>query len=175
MNKRNAVKKLNRDKAHRKAMINNMVTSLFQSERIKTTAAKAKVVRSFAEKLITIAKKNLKEGLSKEVILSNKREVFRRIKDREVAVKLFEDIAIRFANRNGGYTRIIRLVNRASDNSEVVYLELLEKKSKEQLEQEYEQRIQRWEDQTEKNREKAKAKKEAGKPKKEKAPAVASH
>ncbi|HMV45289.1 MAG TPA: 50S ribosomal protein L17 [Leptospiraceae bacterium] len=132
MNKRNKVKQLNRTHEHRQAMLNNMVTSLFKHERIESTVAKIKVVRSFAEKLISRAKKNIGEG-KQEVALHNKREVMKKIKDRDVVVKLFEDIAPRFSGRNGGYTRIVRLVNRPSDNSEMGILELVDRKSKEEL------------------------------------------
>jgi large subunit ribosomal protein L17 len=132
MNKKNKLKQLNRTSEHRQAMINNMVTSLFKYERVESTVAKIKVVRSFAEKLITRAKKNLHD-VKPEVALHNKREVMKKIKNRGVVVKLFEDIAPRFKDRNGGYTRIFKLVNRASDNSEVGILELVERKSREQL------------------------------------------
>ncbi|MFQ3856601.1 50S ribosomal protein L17 [Leptospira kirschneri] len=130
MNKRNKVKHLNRNKGHRDALINNMITSLFKYERIESTQAKLKVVRSHAEKLITRAKKNLVTDLKPEVQLHNKREVMKRIKDREVVVKLFEDIAKRFETKNGGYTRVLKLVNRISDNSEVGILELTSRKEK---------------------------------------------
>ncbi|MBE8417058.1 50S ribosomal protein L17, partial [Leptospira borgpetersenii] len=89
-----------------------------------------KVIRSHAEKLITRAKKNLVADLKPEVQLHNKREVMKRIKDREVVVKLFEDIAKRFESKNGGYTRVLKLVNRASDNSEVGILELTSRKER---------------------------------------------
>ncbi|EMY78360.1 ribosomal protein L17 [Leptospira weilii serovar Ranarum str. ICFT] len=130
MNKRNKVKHLNRNKGHRDALINNMITSLFKYERIESTQAKLKVIRSHAEKLITRAKKNLVVDLKPEVQLHNKREVMKRIKDREVVVKLFEDIAKRFESKNGGYTRVLKLVNRASDNSEVGILELTSRKER---------------------------------------------
>ncbi|EKO16495.1 50S ribosomal protein L17 [Leptospira kirschneri] len=133
MNKRNKVKHLNRNKGHRDALINNMITSLFKYERIESTQAKLKVVRSHAEKLITRAKKNLVTDLKPEVQLHNKREVMKRIKDREVVVKLFEDIAKRFETKNGGYTRVLKLVNRISDNSEVGILELTSRKEKSTL------------------------------------------
>ncbi|EQA72784.1 50S ribosomal protein L17 [Leptospira noguchii] len=133
MNKRNKVKHLNRNKGHRDALINNMITSLFKYERIESTQAKLKVVRSHAEKLITRAKKNLITDLKPEVQLHNKREVMKRIKDREVIVKLFEDIAKRFETKNGGYTRVLKLVNRISDNSEVGILELTSRKERSTL------------------------------------------
>lgn len=132
MNKSNKVKQLNRTNKHRKALVQNMVTSLFKHERIESTVAKIKVIRSHAEKLITRAKYNL-DDVKPEVALHNKREVMKRIKDRNVVVKLFEDIAPRFKERNGGYTRIYKLVNRASDNSEVGILELVDRKTRDQL------------------------------------------
>ncbi len=132
MNKSNKVKQLNRTNKHRKALVQNMVTSLFKHERIESTVAKIKVIRSHAEKLITRAKYNL-DDVKPEEALHNKREVMKRIKDRNVVVKLFEDIAPRFKERKGGYTRIFKLVNRASDNSEVGILELVDRKSREQL------------------------------------------
>ena len=132
MNKGNKVKQLNRNHEHRSAMLNNMVTSLFKYERIESTVAKIKVVRSFAEKLISKAKKNVGD-VKPEIALHNKREVMKKIKDRDVVVKLFEDIALRFSGRAGGYTRIVRLVNRPSDNSEMGILELVERKSREEL------------------------------------------
>lgn len=133
MNKKNALKQLNRTHEHRKALLNNMVTSLFEHESIESTLAKLKVVRSHAEKLITRAKKNLGTDLKQEQILHNKREVMRRIKDRGVVVKLFEDIAPRFKDVNGGYTRIYKLVNRPSDNSEVAILELVGRKTRDEI------------------------------------------
>ncbi|RHX81662.1 50S ribosomal protein L17 [Leptospira yasudae] len=140
MNKRNKVKHLNRNKGHRDALINNMITSLFKYERIESTQAKLKVIRSHAEKLITRAKKNLVADLKPEVQLHNKREVMKRIKDREVVVKLFEDIAKRFESKNGGYTRVLKLVNRASDNSEVGILELTSRKERATLLKEREEK-----------------------------------
>ncbi len=133
MNKRNKVKSLNRDSQHRKAMIGNMVTSLFKHERIESTLAKIKVVRSHAEKLITRAKKNLAQDLKPEMSLHNKKEVMKKIHDRDVVTKLFNDIALRFKDTNGGYTRILKLVNRASDNSEVGILELVSRKTQDVL------------------------------------------
>lgn len=136
MNKRNSVKQLNRDKQHRDAMLNNMVTSLFKHERIESTVAKIKVARSLAEKLITRAKKNLVTDIKPEVALHNKREVMRKIKNRAVVVKLFDDIAPRYKGRNGGYTRIFKLINRPSDNSEVGILELVDRKTRDVLKEE---------------------------------------
>jgi len=132
MNKRNKLKQLNRDVNHRKALINNMVTSLFEHERIESTLTKIKVIRSHAEKLITRAKKNL-ELSEPGASLHNKREVMKRIHDKEIVNKLFTEIAPRYKEVKGGYTRIYRLVNRPSDNSEMGILELVGKKSKVEL------------------------------------------
>ncbi|EQA44448.1 ribosomal protein L17 [Leptospira broomii serovar Hurstbridge str. 5399] len=163
MNKRNKVKHLNREKGHRDALINNMITSLFKYERIESTQAKLKVVRSHAEKIITRAKKNLGD-VAPEIKLHNKREVLKRVKDRNIVTKLFEDIAVRFANTNGGYTRILKLVNRPSDNSEVGILELTNRKDRPTLLKEIREKREVFSDEK-----KAKAAKEAP-PKKEKAP-----
>ncbi len=164
MNKRNKVKHLNREKAHRDALINNMITSLFKYERIESTQAKLKVIRSHAEKIITRAKRNLAADLAPAVALHNKREVLKRIKDRNIVTKLFEDIAVRYATINGGYTRILKLVNRPSDNSEVGILELTTRKDRPTL-------IQEIKDKREAISEEKKAKSTAEAPaKKEKAP-----
>lgn len=128
MKKGNTTKKLNRLHAHRKAMVNNMLTSLFEHEQIVTTRAKAKYIRPYAEKMITRAKKNLAEGLSPESALHNKREVMRSIHERDIVVKLFGDIAVRFRDRNGGYLRIIHLPERNSDASPMAIVELVEKR-----------------------------------------------
>ncbi|EPG64478.1 50S ribosomal protein L17 [Leptospira wolffii] len=136
MNKRNKVKHLNREKGHRDALINNMITSLFKYERIESTQAKLKVVRSHAEKIITRAKRNLVADIAPAVALHNKREVLKRVKDRNIVTKLFEDIAVRYASTNGGYTRLLKLVNRPSDNSEVGILELTARKDRPALLQE---------------------------------------
>ncbi|EIE02716.1 50S ribosomal protein L17 [Leptospira licerasiae] len=133
MNKRNKVKHLNREKGHRDALINNMITSLFKYERIESTQAKLKVVRSHAEKIITRAKRNLATDIAPAVALHNKREVLKRVKDRNIVTKLFEDIAVRYAAVNGGYTRILKKINRASDNSEVGILELTNRKDRSSL------------------------------------------
>ena len=104
-----SVKQLNRTSSHRKAMFRNMATSLFEHERIVTTRAKGKVLRSYAERLITRAKQNLAEDLLPERKLHNKREVMRHIADRDIVVKLFEEIAPTYKERNGGYIRLLHL------------------------------------------------------------------
>jgi len=110
--------KLGRTSSHREAMISNMITSLFRHERIKTTVQKAKEARRFAEKAITRAKKNT---------LHSRRLAYERIKDEEVLGKLFSVIGPRFARRNGGYTRIIRLGHREGDGAEMAFLELVDR------------------------------------------------
>ncbi len=130
MRKGKKTKKLNRVTSHRKAMMQNLATSLLQHEQIITTRAKAKYLRPFVEKLINRAKRNLKEDLPPEKKLHNKRYVFRFIKNRKLVVKLFEDIAKRNQHRNGGYIRIIHLSERQSDSAQMSIIELVEKQNK---------------------------------------------
>lgn len=134
-------RKLGRTHAHRKAMLANMVTSLFDKERITTTDAKAKEARRSAERLITRAKKGyaayqehlqLKEkgqdAESKQlqaVALSHWRQASRVVRKRSVLKKLFDVIAPQFLERNGGYTRILTLGHRPGDNAKTVMLELV--------------------------------------------------
>jgi large subunit ribosomal protein L17 len=129
MKKGNTTKKLNRLHSHRKAMLNNMLTSLFQHEQIITTRAKAKYIRPFAERMITRAKRNLEEGVSPARSLHNRREVLRSIKDRGIVAKLFSDIAPRFRDRNGGYLRIIHLPERNSDAAPMAIVELVDRRT----------------------------------------------
>jgi large subunit ribosomal protein L17 len=97
-------------------MLRNMATSLFQHDRIETTEAKAKELRPYAERLITLARRG---------DLHARRQVERRIKDRAVAGRLFSEIGPRFAGRPGGYTRIVKLGHRSGDGAEVARIELL--------------------------------------------------
>ena len=110
---------LQRMSAHRKALHRNMVTSLFCRERIKTTKAKAVAVRRTAEKMITRAKLDT---------VHNRRVVSGRLYDEGIVAKLFTNIAPRMKDRNGGYTRIIKLGERQGDAAEVVILELVDYK-----------------------------------------------
>jgi len=112
-----AGRRLSRTSSHRKALFRNLATSLFENERIKTTVPKAKELRGVAEKLITIARKDT---------LSARRQVRKTVQRRDVFCKLFDDIAPRFKERPGGYTRIIRVGNRAGDNAEMAIIELVE-------------------------------------------------
>jgi large subunit ribosomal protein L17 len=102
--------------AHQKLILANLATSLFEHGRITTTEAKARVLRPHAEKLITKAKKG---------DLHNRRQVLATIKDKGVVHALFEEIAPRYADRAGGYTRILKLGPRKSDSTEMVFLELV--------------------------------------------------
>jgi large subunit ribosomal protein L17 len=110
---------LERMAAHRKALHRNMLTSLFRQERIRTTKAKALEVRRTAEKMITRAK---------EDTVHNRRIVSSRLFDEGVVVKLFTNIAPRMKERNGGYTRILKLGERKGDAAELVVLELVDYK-----------------------------------------------
>jgi large subunit ribosomal protein L17 len=108
---------LGRTTSHRKAMLRNMATSLFKHGRIETTVAKAKELRVYAEPLITKAKRG---------DLHARRHVARHIRDREALAKLFEEIGPRYAERPGGYTRVIKLGHRAGDAADVAIIELVE-------------------------------------------------
>ena len=119
MNHRNGFNPLSRTTAHRRAMSRNMVTSLFRYERITTTKAKALEVRRSAEKLITRAKVDS---------VHNRREVAKYIQDEKILDKLFKDIAPRMQERNGGYTRVLKLGYRQGDAADVVILELVDYK-----------------------------------------------
>ncbi len=113
--------RLSKKTSHRKAMLRNMVTSLFNYERITTTKAKAQEVRRKAEKMITRAK---------EDSVHNRREVARVLYSKATVAKLFADIAPRFLKRPGGYTRILKIGYRKGDAAELVILELVERKEK---------------------------------------------
>lgn len=118
------VKKLGRTKSHRKAMLANMAASLFMYHIIKTTEAKAKEVRKLAEKLITLAKQG---GLHAH------RQVYDVIKDRKLVKKLFDEIAPKLQDREGGYTRVLKLGTRRGDGAQLSVVELLiEKPPKEE-------------------------------------------
>ena len=131
MRHKNKVRILGRSHAHRKAMFENMVTSLFDHERIITTKEKGKELKIISEKLITKAKRNIVIPDSEaEKKLHNKREVFRVIKNRDIVKKLFEDIAPRFKDRKGGYTRMYLLGRRDGDAAEMAVVELVERKVK---------------------------------------------
>lgn len=136
MRKQRKINQLQRTASHRKAMLSNMVVSLFYHERIESTLAKAKVARQVAEKLITRAKKNSDPEISESQKLHNIREASKIIRDKEVLYKLFHDIGARYTNRNGGYTRILKIGARSSDASEMALIELVEKKELAELKDE---------------------------------------
>jgi len=121
-------RKLGRTAAHRKAMLNNMVTSLFRSERISTTDAKAKEARRLAERLITRAKKGYSahQDGNQAVALAHWRQAARYVKNTDVLRKLFEEIAPHYLDRPGGYTRIIKMGIRPGDSARTVMLELVD-------------------------------------------------
>ncbi len=114
-------RKLNRTPAHRKMLYRNLVTSLFKHERIQTTVPKAKEARIVAEKLITFAKKG---------DLHSRRMAARKVNEPEVLQKLFAEIGPRYAERPGGYTRIMRMGPRRGDAAEIAILELVDGKAR---------------------------------------------
>jgi len=111
-------RKLNRDSAHRKAMFRNMASSLFANEIIKTTVPKAKELRRVAEPLITLAK---------EDSVAHRRLAFDRLRDRDVVTKLFNELGPRYAERPGGYLRILKCGFRAGDSAPMAYVELVDR------------------------------------------------
>ena len=109
-------RKLGRESAHRKAMLRNLVTDLLREGRIQTTEHRAKEARRQAEKMITLGKRG---------DLHARRQALAYIYDEAVVTKLFDDIAPRYEDRQGGYTRILKLGPRQGDNAEMVFLELV--------------------------------------------------
>jgi large subunit ribosomal protein L17 len=116
--------KLSRSKDHRRSLRRNLVKQLFDHERIRTTRAKALAARSLAERLITLAKRGNEAGEAKMV--HARRLAASRLSDAQTVKKLFDDIAPRYENRHGGYTRVIKLGPRMGDSAEMVLLELVE-------------------------------------------------
>jgi large subunit ribosomal protein L17 len=116
-----AGRKLNRSGGHRKALRRNLITELFRHERIRTTKAKAAFIRGASEKLITLAKRG---GNGDQV--HARRLAAKRLHDPEVVKKLFDEIAPRYRDRPGGYTRILKLGPRRNDGAVMVLLELVE-------------------------------------------------
>jgi large subunit ribosomal protein L17 len=112
-----AGKKLGRDSAHRRALYANLAGSLIEHGRIKTTEAKAKAVKPFAEQMITLGKRG---------DLAARRQAIAELRSQDVVHQLFADVAPRFADRPGGYTRIVKLGPRNGDAAEMVYLELVD-------------------------------------------------
>jgi large subunit ribosomal protein L17 len=118
-------RKLGRVTEHRIAMLRNQAEALIQHEHIETTLPKAKELRPFVERIITIAKRGLAAGDSNQGTLHARRLVLRDIQNRDVVSKLFDTIAPRFAARPGGYTRILRVGYRRGDSAEVAQIELI--------------------------------------------------
>ena len=118
MRHRLGLRKLNRTSSHRLAMLRNMTNSLLRYEAITTTLPKAKELRRVAEPIIT---------LGKRPNLANRRLAFNRLRDREMVSKLFDELGPRFANRNGGYLRILKYGFRRGDNAPMALVELLDR------------------------------------------------
>ena len=118
MRHRLGLRKLNRTSSHRLAMLRNMTNSLLRHEAITTTLPKAKELRRVAEPIITLGKKPS---------LANRRLAFNRLRDREMVGKLFDELGPRFANRNGGYLRILKYGFRRGDNAPMALVELLDR------------------------------------------------
>lgn len=122
-----AGKRLSRHKGARNALRRTLVKQLFEHERIKTTRAKAEAIRGQAEKLITLAKRgNAAAEESPEKMVHARRLAAKRLNDAEIVKLLFDDIAPRYADRPGGYTRMLKLGPREGDRAEMVLLELVE-------------------------------------------------
>jgi large subunit ribosomal protein L17 len=117
MRHRRAGKKLGRDSAHRKALYSNLAGALIEHGRIKTTEAKAKAVKPFAEQMITLGKRG---------DLHARRLALAELRSQDVVHQLFAEVGPRFADRPGGYTRIVKLGPRLGDAADMVYLELVD-------------------------------------------------
>ncbi|MHB1292090.1 MAG: 50S ribosomal protein L17 [Sulfuricella sp.] len=118
MRHRLGLRKLNRTSSHRLAMLRNMANSLLRHEVITTTLPKAKELRRIAEPLITLGKKPS---------LANRRMAFNRLRDREIVVKLFDELGPRYQTRNGGYLRILKCGFRQGDNAPMAIVELMDR------------------------------------------------
>lgn len=118
MRHRLGLRKLNRTSSHRLAMLRNLANSLLRHEVIKTTLPKAKELRRVAEPLIT---------LGKNPTLANRRLAFNRLRDRDMVVKLFDELGPRYTTRNGGYLRILKFGLRQGDNAQMALIELMDR------------------------------------------------
>jgi large subunit ribosomal protein L17 len=117
MRHRKSGRKLNRTSSHRKALMRNMVTSLLDHERIETTDAKAKQLRGIADRMITLGKRG---------DLHARRQALSVIRSKAVTAKLFDELAERFRDRPGGYTRVVKIGNRVGDAAPISIIELVE-------------------------------------------------
>ena len=129
MRHRKTGRRLNRTASHRKAMFANMAVSLFRHEQIKTTLPKAKELRRVAEPLITLAK---------TASVANRRRAFARLREREIVTKLFDELGPHFADRPGGYLRILKCGHRIGDNAPMAFVQLVgrEDEVKDEVEEE---------------------------------------
>jgi large subunit ribosomal protein L17 len=118
MRHRHGLRKLNRTSSHRLAMLRNMMVSLLRHEAIKTTLPKAKELRRVVEPMLTLGKTDT---------LANKRLAFSRLRDREIVAKLFTELGPRYATRNGGYLRILKMGFRVGDNAPMAFVELVDR------------------------------------------------
>jgi large subunit ribosomal protein L17 len=118
MRHRSGLRKLNRTSSHRLAMLRNMTVSLLKHEAIRTTLPKAKELRRVAEPIIT---------LGKSPTLANKRLAFDRLRDRDIVLKLFDELGPRYKTRNGGYLRILKFGFRVGDNAPMALVELVDR------------------------------------------------
>jgi large subunit ribosomal protein L17 len=118
MRHRHGLRKLNRTSSHREAMLRNMCNSLLRHEAIKTTLPKAKELRRVVEPIITLGKKPS---------LANRRLAFDRLRDRDMVVKVFNELGPRYAKRNGGYLRILKFGFRVGDNAPMALIELMDR------------------------------------------------
>ena len=118
MRHRHGLRKLNRTSSHRLAMLRNLTNALLRHEAIRTTVPKAKELRRVVEPIITLAK---------EPTVANRRLAFARLRDREMVVKLFNELGPRYQARNGGYTRILKAGFRPGDNAPIAYMELVDR------------------------------------------------
>ena len=118
MRHRHGLRKLNRTSSHRLAMLRNLTNALLRHEAIRTTVPKAKELRRVVEPIITLAK---------VPTVANRRLAFARLRDREMVVKLFNELGPRYLARNGGYTRILKAGFRPGDNAPIAYMELVDR------------------------------------------------
>ncbi|WP_221895151.1 50S ribosomal protein L17 [Bathymodiolus japonicus methanotrophic gill symbiont] len=125
MRHRKSGRQLNRNSSHRKAMFSNMATSLFDKELIRTTLPKAKELRTIAEPLLTLSKKDS---------VANRRIAFAKLRDRAIVTKLFNELGPRYQDRPGGYLRIMKCGFRTGDKAPMAYVELVDRPELEEAE-----------------------------------------
>src|SRR5207245_2728333 len=125
MRHRVAYRKLGRVTDHRIAMLRNQATALLRYEHLTTTVPRAKELRPFVERIITIAKRGIADGAANGKALHARRLVMHDVQDREIVSKLFDTLAPRFASRPGGYTRLLSLGYRKGDSAEIAQVELI--------------------------------------------------